>query len=65
MRRRGAAGAVRPGGCIVLVHYLGETDYPVTGDEAAELFMAAVAGRLTPGFARRTAGYRIDRLDAG
>ena len=59
-----AAGAVRPGGCIVLVHYLGETDYPVTGDESAELFMAAVVGRLTPGFARRTAGYRIDRLDA-
>ena len=26
------------GGDIVLVHWLGETDYPLTGDEAADLF---------------------------
>lgn len=63
--RRSAALAVAslaPGGCALLVHYLGETDYPTTGDEAAELFIAASG--LTPAAAQRTPGYRIDRLDA-
>ncbi len=61
-----AANAIQPGGCVLLVHYLGETDYPTTGDEAATLFMTAgVALGLTPGFAMRAPGYRIDRLDSG
>ena len=59
-----AAKALQPGGCILIVHYLGETDYPVTGDQAAELFVRAAAQfGLSPGFALRTPGYRIDRLD--
>ncbi|KAB1070219.1 class I SAM-dependent DNA methyltransferase [Methylobacterium planeticum] len=33
-------GALEPGGDIVLVHWTGETDYPLSGDEAAELFIA-------------------------
>jgi trans-aconitate methyltransferase len=62
---RRAAGALQPGGCILLVHYLGKTDYPTTGDEAAGLFLAEGGTRgLTPGFASRTPGYRIDRLHA-
>ncbi len=61
-----AANALQPGGCILMVHYLGETDYPATGDEAAGLFSeAAAAFGLTPGFASRTPDYRIDRLDRG
>ena len=59
-----ATRALQPGGCILLVHYLGETDYPATGDEAAEWFsQAAQAEGLHLGFAARAAGYRIDRLD--
>lgn len=60
-----AINALQSGGCILMVHYLGETDYPTTGDEAARLFLqlGAAAG-LKPGFALRTPGYRIDRLDA-
>ncbi len=59
-----AANALQPGGCILMVHYLGETDYPASGDEAAGMFTAAAARfGLTPGFASRAPGYRIDRLD--
>ena len=56
-----ARNALHPEGCIVLVHYLGDSDYPRTGDEAAEEFIAAIG--LNPGFQTRAAGYRIDRLD--
>jgi SAM-dependent methyltransferase len=60
-----AVEAIEPGGSILLVHYLGGTDYPLTGDGAADLFMsAAAAAGLVPGFASRTPDYRIDRLDA-
>ncbi len=57
-----AIAALRPGGCMLLVHYLGETDYPTTGDEAADGFIAAAD--LPTGFQLRAEGYRIDRLDA-
>lgn len=59
-----ALNALQPGGCILMVHYLGETDYPTTGDQAAGLFLElGTAAGLKPGFALRTTGYRIDRLD--
>ncbi len=50
-----------PGGSALLVHYLGATDYPCTGDEAAACFIAASG--LPVGFSDRQPGYRIDRLD--
>ena len=56
-----AMAALNPGGCILLVHYLGGTDYPSTGDEAATGFIAASG--LSPAFAVREPMYRIDRLD--
>jgi SAM-dependent methyltransferase len=56
-----AIAAIRPGGCMLLVHYLGETDYPLTGDEAAEGFITATG--LSPALQVRESGYRIDRLD--
>ena len=55
-----ARDALMPGGCILLVHYLGGTDYPSTGDEAAEWFIAASG--LTPDRQVRADLYRIDRL---
>ena len=59
-----ACRALQPGGCILLVHYLGETDYPATGDEAASWFIAAAHRHgVWPGLASRAPGYRIDRLD--
>ncbi|WP_457104166.1 SAM-dependent methyltransferase [Methylobacterium sp. P5_C11] len=62
---RRAGQAIEPGGDIVLVHWLGETDYPHSGDEAADGFIglaAPFAGLLAQ---LRTADYRIDVLQAG
>ncbi len=56
-----AMGCLRPGGSMVLVHYLGETDYPATGDQAADWFTEACG--LRPALQVRGPGYRIDRLD--
>ena len=47
---------------IVLVHWLGPTSYPLSGDEAAEKFMAASAGFAEPRHCSRTAEYRLDVL---
>ena len=58
---RRAMAALEPGGSILAVHYLGETDYPSTGDEAAEWLIEASG--LSPAFQAREPGYRIDRLD--
>ena len=61
---RRAVRALQPGGCILMVHYLGETDYPATGDEAAEWFaQASRAEGLRLGHASWATGYRLDRLD--
>ncbi len=57
-----AQRALLPGGSILLVHYLGDTDYPTTGNDAAEGFIAAVG--FPQALHRQTAKYRIDRLDA-
>lgn len=52
--------ALLPGGTILLVHYLGETDYPMTGDDAATSFMSALPLSLLRGV--REDLYRIDVL---
>ena len=57
-----AMAAILPGGSLLLVHYLGGTDYPLTGDEAATRFIAATG--LPPAYQARQPLYRIDRLDA-
>ena len=53
-------GCLMPGGDIVLVHWLGVTHYPLTGDEAVELFAES-----TSDWAPRLSGLRHDayRLD--
>jgi 2-polyprenyl-3-methyl-5-hydroxy-6-metoxy-1,4-benzoquinol methylase len=59
-KRVEAALAAR--GTVVLVHWTGETDYPLTGDQAAESFMQALQDRIeVVGFARRPE-YRLDVL---
>lgn len=54
--------ALEPGGTVVLVHWLGPTDYPLTGDEAVEAFIADTAGFLAPTRQERTEQYRLDLL---
>ena len=54
--------SLSPGGDCLLVHWLGETDYPLSGDAAAESFIAGMAPfcRVLPGL--RTEAYRLDGL---
>jgi cyclopropane fatty-acyl-phospholipid synthase-like methyltransferase len=57
-----ARASFAPGGHALLVHYTLPTDYPVSGDAAANGFIAASG--FTPILQRRTARYRVDLLRA-
>jgi predicted TPR repeat methyltransferase len=50
------------GGDVLLVHWLGETAYPLTGDAAAEGFLMRAGRRLTTVQQARTEHYRLDHL---
>jgi SAM-dependent methyltransferase len=54
--------SLRPGGTVILVHWLGETDYPLTGDEAADLFCRAASSYADIETQTRNADYRLDLL---
>jgi 2-polyprenyl-3-methyl-5-hydroxy-6-metoxy-1,4-benzoquinol methylase len=54
-----------PAGMVVLVNWLGQTDDPTPGNDAAEMFIGATAGRLTVMRRERHEGYRLDVLVAG
>ena len=56
--------ALRPGGEIILCHWLGETDYPLTGDAASELFGAAALKRPLARQRLADETYRLERLQA-
>jgi len=56
-----AVRALRQSGVILMVHFLGTTDYPLTGDDAANIFASASA--LRQSFAQRAPLYRIDVLE--
>lgn len=58
------AGALRADGEIVLCHWLGETDYPLTGEAASEIFADAVALRLPVRTIVRDGVYRLERFSA-
>jgi cyclopropane fatty-acyl-phospholipid synthase-like methyltransferase len=57
-----ARASMTPGGYTLLVHYTLPTDYPASGDTAADRFIAASG--LTPILQRRAAQYRLDLLRA-
>ena len=61
---RHVGGTLAPGGEVLLVHWTGETDYPLSGDEAAERFIAAAAGFAAIARQDRAEGYRLDLLRA-
>jgi cyclopropane fatty-acyl-phospholipid synthase-like methyltransferase len=53
-----------PGGVVVLVNWLGQTDDPTPGEAAAEQFIAAMGGAVVPVRQAREQGYRLDLLRA-
>ena len=55
-------GALLPEADIVLVHWLGVTHYPLSGDDAAEGFIAGARNFATVLKQSRTAEYRLDVL---
>jgi len=57
-----AREALLPGGCVLLVNYTAQIDEPCSGDEAAELFVAASA--LPRRQHSRDRRFRIDLLGA-
>ena len=54
--------ALTADGEIVLCHWLGETNYPLGGDEAAEGFMSSLAPRFRAVATQREPEYRLDLL---
>ncbi|MFL5251310.1 MAG: SAM-dependent methyltransferase [Rhodopila sp.] len=51
-----------PGACVLLVNWLGQSDDPCNGDEAAGRFIAATTGSLHVARQLRQPGYRLDLL---
>ena len=60
-----ALKSLRPGGEVLLVHWTGTTDYPLSGDAAVESFMAAAGPGLVTAMQARTDRYRLDLLRQG
>jgi cyclopropane fatty-acyl-phospholipid synthase-like methyltransferase len=56
--------SVLPGGKILLVNWLGQSDDPCSGDEASEHFIAATSTVLHVIQQQRQPGYRLDLLTA-
>ena len=56
------AAAVEPGGHLVLVHWTGPTDYPLTADDVHGLFLGR-AGDWRPVHGDRQSEYRLDVLE--
>ncbi len=57
-----ARHSLRFDGSIVMVHWTGETDYPLSGDDAANLFIAQSVDFAAVVRQERTERYRLDVL---
>lgn len=57
-------GSLAPNGDCLLVHWTGDTDYPLSGDEAAECFLEAAAPFASVSRRERSERYRLDLLRA-
>ncbi len=56
------AETLAPDGEVVLCHWLGETDYPLTGEQASDLFAEAIVKRLPSRAILNGETYRLERL---
>ena len=57
------ATSLAPGGLVLLVNWLGQTDAPFTGEAASSLFLDVCGDQLQPLLHRRERGYRLDLLE--
>lgn len=51
---------IEPGGRVLLVHYTGETDYPMTADAALDFLKQAIGSDFHPSREERNDSYRLD-----
>ncbi len=58
------ADSLLPGARVLLVNWLGQSDDPCSGDQAAERFISRIAGTLTIAQQDRHPRYRLDLLVA-
>ncbi|WP_431270795.1 SAM-dependent methyltransferase [Dankookia sp. P2] len=56
--------SLAPGAEVLLVHWTGATDYPLSGDAATEIFLRRSAPFARPTRQSRAERYRLDRLHA-
>ena len=61
---RSCVDAISPDGEIVLCHWLGETDYPLEGIEASELFARFIMPALPVRSVLHDMTYRLERFSA-
>jgi SAM-dependent methyltransferase len=54
--------SLRAGGIVILVHWTGPTDYPLSGDEAAALFIEQIGSACVVERADRYSQFRLDVL---
>jgi cyclopropane fatty-acyl-phospholipid synthase-like methyltransferase len=54
--------SLAPCGSVILVHWTGSTDYPLSGDEAVDLFIEEIGSGCVVGRADRYAEFRLDVL---
>jgi SAM-dependent methyltransferase len=57
-----AAGSLSMGGSLILVHWTGLTDYPLSGDQAAALFIERMGSTCIVERADRYSQFRLDVL---
>ena len=56
----GVLRTLEPGGRLLLVHWLGETDYPRSGDDAVAALNHRLSGEFAIALAERREAYRLD-----
>jgi cyclopropane fatty-acyl-phospholipid synthase-like methyltransferase len=54
--------SLAPGGAVVLVHWIGSTDYPLSGDEAVVLFLERMGKTYVVDRSDRYSRFRLDVL---
>lgn len=57
-----SASGIAPAGEIILCHWLGETDYPLTGQQASDIFAEAIAVRLPVRSIVQDETFRLERF---